>query len=506
MKKILIVDDELIFRQGIRYMVDWDAYHYTIVGEATNGKEALKLIEKLSPDIVFCDIVMPILNGVELVKIASQRFPSVKIVVLSNFDEFNNVRQAFKFGACDYLLKSQISKAELFSCLDKLKLQDKEYNISPSVSLAKLTKQLLDGFALEPFEAFDTLLSQHMSEKHFFILYMEHFDETEDFSDLLEEILKEYLAKYNYLSITTNHDSRVILINTAQPLPPYILSALFQRLSSLFPTCFCILSNPFYRENSIKAVFDRLCTLSKYSIFFDGRICFFETDIVPNFKKLPFAFDLYYEHVRKYDFAAAQSIVLSYIDRIKAELSMDPFEFKKLIENIIYNTIGEIRATHLEDPALDNIKLKLFKDIDKAYYFGDLKVLLERTYKDLELVCSATPTKSDQIVSSIIDFISQNYSKPITLYDAAHHMHINYSYLSNYISTNSNMHFSEHLNETRISHAKKLLTFSSISISEISESIGYTDQSYFGKVFKKSTGFTPLEYRKKYRLRGNAHA
>ena len=185
---------------------------------------------------------------------------------------------------------------------------------------------------------------------------------------------------------------------------------------------------------------------------------------------------------------------------------MDPFEFKKFIENIIYNTIGEIKTTLSDDHALDNIKLRLFKDIDKTCAFGDVKVLLERTYKDLEQVCDAAPIRTDQIVSSIIEFIVQNYQKPITLHDAADYMHINYSYLSNYISTNSNMHFSEHLNEIRILHAKKLLTTSGISISEISDSIGYTDQSYFGKVFKKSTGFTPLEYRKKYQLRGNAHA
>jgi two-component system response regulator YesN len=67
------------------------------------------------------------------------------------------------------------------------------------------------------------------------------------------------------------------------------------------------------------------------------------------------------------------------------------------------------------------------------------------------------------------------------------------------------MHFSEHLNEIRILHAKRLLTTTGISISEISESIGYTDQSYFGKVFKKSTGHTPLEYRKRHQQRGNIH-
>jgi len=506
MKKILIVDDELIFRRGIRYLVDWETYNFTIIGEATNGKEALALINRLSPDIVFCDIVMPILNGVELVKIASHRFPSIKIVVLSNYDEFNNVRQAFKYGACDYLLKSQISKAELLSCLDKLNLQDKECWNSPSVSLAKLAKQLLDGFALETYETFDTLLSQQMSEKYFFMLYMERFEAAEGSSDLADEMLKEYLNKYTYLSLVTNHYSRIILINAAQPLPPYIASALFQKLSSLFPNCFCILSNPFYREDGIKVVFDKLCALAKYSIFFDGRVCFLESDIVPHFEKVPFTSELYYDYIRKYNFTAAQSLILSYIEHIKSALSMDPFEFKKLIENIIYNTIGEIKATFYDDPALNNIKLKLFKDIDKAYSFGDVKALIERTYKELELVCGTTPIRTDQIVSSIIEFISRNYQKPITLYDAADRMHINYSYLSNYISTNSNMHFSEHLNEIRIFHAKKLLTTSNLSISEISESIGYTDQSYFGKVFKKSTGSTPLEYRKKHQLRGNVHA
>jgi two-component system response regulator YesN len=171
----------------------------------------------------------------------------------------------------------------------------------------------------------------------------------------------------------------------------------------------------------------------------------------------------------------------------------------------MYITIGEIKSTLQDDSALDNVKFKLFKNIDKVYSFSDMKSLIEHTYKDMELVCGTTPIRTDQIVSGIIEFISENYQKPITLSDAADHMHINYSYLSNYISTNSSMHFSEHLNEIRITHAKKLLTTSNRSISEISENIGYTDQSYFGKVFKKSTGCTPLEYRKKHQTRGNIH-
>jgi len=75
---------------------------------------------------------------------------------------------------------------------------------------------------------------------------------------------------------------------------------------------------------------------------------------------------------------------------------------------------------------------------------------------------------------------------------------MNYSYLSAYISRKTGKHFSEHLNDTRIRHAKELLSVTNFSISYISETIGYADQSYFGKVFKKQVGMTPLQFRNQY--------
>lgn len=83
-------------------------------------------------------------------------------------------------------------------------------------------------------------------------------------------------------------------------------------------------------------------------------------------------------------------------------------------------------------------------------------------------------------------------------YDLADNLHMNYSYLSAYISRKTGKHFSEHLNDTRIRHAKELLSVTNFSISYISETIGYADQSYFGKVFKKQVGMTPLQFRNQY--------
>lgn len=59
MIKVLIVDDEYIMRQGLKYMIDWEQEGFEIVGEATNGAEALQCIETLTPQIIICDIVMP---------------------------------------------------------------------------------------------------------------------------------------------------------------------------------------------------------------------------------------------------------------------------------------------------------------------------------------------------------------------------------------------------------------------------------------------------------------
>ena len=83
---------------------------------------------------------------------------------------------------------------------------------------------------------------------------------------------------------------------------------------------------------------------------------------------------------------------------------------------------------------------------------------------------------------------------------------MNYSYLSAYISRKTGKHFSEHLNDTRIRHAKELLSVTNFSISYISETIGYADQSYFGKVFKKQVGMTPCSFAINTRERTDIYA
>lgn len=79
--KVLIVEDEFIMRQGMKHMLEWEKEGFTIVGEASNGQEALELIEILRPDIIICDIVMPILNGVDFSKMVQKDYPDLQIII-----------------------------------------------------------------------------------------------------------------------------------------------------------------------------------------------------------------------------------------------------------------------------------------------------------------------------------------------------------------------------------------------------------------------------------------
>ncbi|MED4003175.1 response regulator transcription factor [Priestia aryabhattai] len=103
--RILIVDDHAHAREGIRDILE-EYEDFMIIGEGTNGQEAIELTEKLMPDIVLMDIKMPVMNGLEATKQIKLQFPYVKIVVITVSDDITDLFDALKKGAQGYLLKN----------------------------------------------------------------------------------------------------------------------------------------------------------------------------------------------------------------------------------------------------------------------------------------------------------------------------------------------------------------------------------------------------------------
>lgn len=85
MIRVLIIDDEYIMRQGLKYMINWEQESFEIVGEASNGKDALELIDELKPHIVISDIVMPLLDGVDFTEAMHKLYPHIQIIILSGY-------------------------------------------------------------------------------------------------------------------------------------------------------------------------------------------------------------------------------------------------------------------------------------------------------------------------------------------------------------------------------------------------------------------------------------
>jgi DNA-binding NarL/FixJ family response regulator len=109
MIRLLLVDDLVIFRQGLAALINLEP-DIEVVGEASNGEEAILFAQTLRPDVILMDVRMPICNGVEATKVIHQRFPWIRIMVLTTFDEDEYICQSLQNGALGYILKSTPSQ------------------------------------------------------------------------------------------------------------------------------------------------------------------------------------------------------------------------------------------------------------------------------------------------------------------------------------------------------------------------------------------------------------
>ena len=109
MIRLLLLDDQSLVRQGLQAMLSLEE-DIDVVGSAENGEIALQLVEQLQPHVVLMDLRMPVMNGKEATRLISQRFPTVKVLVLTTYDDDCDVRDSMRAGAKGYLLKNMPSE------------------------------------------------------------------------------------------------------------------------------------------------------------------------------------------------------------------------------------------------------------------------------------------------------------------------------------------------------------------------------------------------------------
>lgn len=165
MYKLILVDDEEEVRKGMLRKIDWAGYGFEIAGEAENGYEALTVAEKTPPDVVVTDIKMPFMDGIELSEALSKKYPTVKIIILTGFDEFEYAQKAINLNVVEYILKPIASK-EFTELLDKVK-KGLDEEIAQKENVEALRKHYEESLPILREKFLSSLITSRLTDAEF---------------------------------------------------------------------------------------------------------------------------------------------------------------------------------------------------------------------------------------------------------------------------------------------------------------------------------------------------
>jgi two-component system, response regulator YesN len=483
--KTLIVDDEILIRQGIKHYIDWEKEGFTIVGEASNGKEALELIESQQPHIVITDVVMPIMDGEALTKAVKEKYPHIGLIVLSSFSEFDYVRSAFQNGVIDYILKPKLNAESLLKALRQAagQLDDMVLNRNEA------HEQTLNEKLRKLYEGNDINIENEAAAKFLcsvfqVISYKNKADQ--DTAAIFRAIKK---LDGNLMTLQSTADYDVYLWNGKNSLVKDTFSGLLKS-GVVFST------SAFHKLSELKDKQKELEKLEKYQFFFPEDTFLSESTLPsPPDERRVFQLDYFIEACKRDNFHEAFSYLSAHLEQMAQDYRQDVDEYKAFLNNILFNLIVLLGNLNYQTEVLQAQKYAYFQRISQA---ADVYTANETVKSFLTDAEGIVKTEEEQgHMRKLTDYIKSHYHESLSLSDIAQHFHFSPSYLSNYFSTHSKEGFSEYLNRIRIEAAITLLRQIDIPIAKVSEQVGFSDHSYFCRVFKKQTGYSPSQYRRK---------
>lgn len=196
MYRVLLVEDDKTNLFLYRKMQEWKQMGFEIAGEAKNGKEALQKIETEDFDLILVDVMMPVMNGLELLQELQERQITIPSIIASTYNEFEYVRQGMRLGAMDYLLKP-VSKEELLQCLKRVreKLSEKEEDTIIEEIFKECGADVSAGFVQKIMEYFKEHESPNLLEiADAFQLSKDYFGKL--FKRQMDVTFNQFLLKY----------------------------------------------------------------------------------------------------------------------------------------------------------------------------------------------------------------------------------------------------------------------------------------------------------------------
>ena len=203
--RVLLVDDEIMIREGFKRLFDWEAHDCEVVGEAADGMEALTQIDTLHPDIVIMDINIPIMNGLKVISVSRIKHPNTAFVIVSGYDDFSYCREALRLQITDYILKP-VNYEEFGTCIDNLKISLFEQRMLTEAESEKQEERTITGITgyLQEHLAEDLSLSVLAQEFHLNPQYISQLFKNEIGVNFLSYLTNIRMEKAKKLLLSTS--------------------------------------------------------------------------------------------------------------------------------------------------------------------------------------------------------------------------------------------------------------------------------------------------------------
>ena len=523
MYKVMIVDDEIFVRIGLRSMIDWEEIGFEIIGEAGNGEAGFEKFLALKPDIVFTDIKMPKKDGFWLIEQIKAVDEQVEIILLTAYDEFQYVRKALKLQVSDYLLKAEMEEEAILQLMvAKKEEMDKKKKVckkEEKIIVMEQEKERVLGLLLNK-EKPISLLLEKLEELQIRIEEYQGVLLQFDFSSTLKE-RKVEREQDNSLLYACRQLIHAIFLEKQEYC--------FTKQFGTSITCL-LLGKQMKEEEVVHRIEDVRKSLERYyQVDFKSISSYIGENIV----MLREYVDWFYEEsdrlfLEENGYHNCQSENKDGKEKIAVQGITTKEEVSSLVEAFHFNQVEnankileqiKIRCKQWSGTCT-NLKLCIVQFTNDFYQgcvdYGKQEenileyqtmilhaVDLAEIFEILEdyihhLLLELQEVQMDEatlIVKKAMSYVEKNYSEKITLEDVANHIGLSRYYFSNLFKKVNQIGFTNYLNEVRIEHAKKLIFDPKLSIVEVANLVGFQDQSYFSKIFKKCTGKTVTEYR-----------
>ncbi len=490
MNTVLIVEDEKLIRQGIHTMVSRSGVPVDVIMECANGEEALKILKAHKVDVMFTDIRMQKMDGIELVREVAKLPDKPLMVAVSGYDDFTYAVEMLRNGVREYLLKP-VERDKITEVLKKLdaELSHKSLLESEDVKLGMhRLRNLLVGEHITPEEKADIISK-----------YREQFYSEPFCVFLLPRgalSLDAGSATNGHLVILEDVYGGDVALIEARYVSPLILNEL--------PGINGGISEPHTGMEELEIAYAEASGARRYSFIRGGML--FSKDVSP--KRIPDAFreqgqKLLEEsiHERRIQLAGTgktEELIKewdSFFTAAEKEmLTVDEF-FDEMEESLrsLQEIYGEwLKTGHFLSDLPEESSIRSYNGI------GEMRsAFMDRLLEVQEQLSSRKDeNKSEQKMKMAIEYIEANFASDLNMAVVSNHVSMNYSLFSYSFKQYTGLNFVNYLKEIRIREAKKLLEQTDEKIVEIAQKVGYDNEKHFMKIFKATCGVSPSEYRR----------